>query len=320
MPQKLEQDFVIARFKLRHGDTYDYSKVAYVNKDSKVIIICKEHGAFLQTPCNHFKGKGCFRCHGNATKTIEEIESFLLERNLTLLSTTYKSAHSKLNFRCNTDGTLFESTWHNISQGEGCPLCAKRSRAKLNTKWDDTTIANSLLPILQKHIEYVSFSRGVSGYVNVDLRCLKHGGTGTFRLNHILRGVSYGCSECSRKNISGENSSKWNSALTDEERVLRRRFGAHESAVFWRNAVFKRDEHTCQICGCVGGTLNAHHLNGYHWSVHERFLVGNGVTLCSVCHNSFHKQYGYKNNTRQQFELFAHADVQFRLDKKWEVE
>lgn len=31
---------------------------------------------------------------------------------------------------------------------------------------------------------------------------------------------------------------------------------------------------------------------------------GDGVTLCEDCHKTFHKKYGYKNNTSQQFKEF----------------
>jgi hypothetical protein len=45
-----------------HGDKYDYSKVEYVNWKTKVIIICKEHGEFLQRPDQHLRGSGCHKC------------------------------------------------------------------------------------------------------------------------------------------------------------------------------------------------------------------------------------------------------------------
>lgn len=45
-----------------HGDKYDYSKVKYVNNKSKVIIICKQHGEFKQSPNNHLQGDGCPEC------------------------------------------------------------------------------------------------------------------------------------------------------------------------------------------------------------------------------------------------------------------
>ena len=43
-----------------HGNFYDYSKIVYKNYESKVIIICKEHGEFLQTPLNHLQGNTFF--------------------------------------------------------------------------------------------------------------------------------------------------------------------------------------------------------------------------------------------------------------------
>jgi hypothetical protein len=46
-----------------HGDTYDYSKVEYIDSDSKIIIICKKHGEFLQCPRHHLRGGGCIKCN-----------------------------------------------------------------------------------------------------------------------------------------------------------------------------------------------------------------------------------------------------------------
>ena len=46
-----------------HGDLYDYSKFEYINTDAPSIIICKEHGEFLQTPYKHTKrNQGCPTC------------------------------------------------------------------------------------------------------------------------------------------------------------------------------------------------------------------------------------------------------------------
>jgi hypothetical protein len=35
---------------------------AYLDLDTKVIIICKEHGEFEVTPRNHLAGQGCPDC------------------------------------------------------------------------------------------------------------------------------------------------------------------------------------------------------------------------------------------------------------------
>ncbi len=45
-----------------HGDRYNYDKVNYVSRKSKVVITCPFHGDFKQTPSNHILGQGCPRC------------------------------------------------------------------------------------------------------------------------------------------------------------------------------------------------------------------------------------------------------------------
>lgn len=45
-----------------HGSRYDYSQAIYNKALSKVIICCKDHGPFTQTPSSHINGQGCPRC------------------------------------------------------------------------------------------------------------------------------------------------------------------------------------------------------------------------------------------------------------------
>lgn len=56
----------------------------------------------------------------------------------------------------------------------------------------------------------------------------------------------------------------------------------------WREMVFKRDKYTCQQCGVVGGTLNAHHIKAYSNNEDLRISVDNGITLCHSCHKKAH--------------------------------
>jgi hypothetical protein len=58
----------IKRAKEVHGDKYDYSKVDYKRRDSKVCIICPEHGEFLQTPAKHLEGQECPECNNRMNK------------------------------------------------------------------------------------------------------------------------------------------------------------------------------------------------------------------------------------------------------------
>lgn len=55
------KDFAERAFEI-HGDRYDYSLVNYLGSHTKVEIICKDHGSFMQTPNSHFAGAGCPMC------------------------------------------------------------------------------------------------------------------------------------------------------------------------------------------------------------------------------------------------------------------
>ena len=59
----LDTELLILKFVKIHGDNFNYSKVIYEGLTSKVIIICPEHGEFLQQPRLHLRGSnGCKVC------------------------------------------------------------------------------------------------------------------------------------------------------------------------------------------------------------------------------------------------------------------
>lgn len=53
----------ISRAKTIHGDRYSYEHAVYVNDRTKLQIICRKHGPFLQSPGHHIHAKqGCPTC------------------------------------------------------------------------------------------------------------------------------------------------------------------------------------------------------------------------------------------------------------------
>lgn len=67
----------------------------------------------------------------------------------------------------------------------------------------------------------------------------------------------------------------------------------------WREAVFARDNWTCQKCSSRGGKINAHHKNNFSEYLQLRSAIDNGITLCVGCHIEFHKIFGKKTNMEQ---------------------
>ena len=47
---------------LKHNNFYDYEKVNYINSNTKIVITCRKHGDYEQTPHNHLAGNGCPMC------------------------------------------------------------------------------------------------------------------------------------------------------------------------------------------------------------------------------------------------------------------
>lgn len=57
----------------------------------------------------------------------------------------------------------------------------------------------------------------------------------------------------------------------------------------WRDAVFARDNFTCQHCKKQGGKLNAHHIKPFKDYPELRLDIDNGITLCYDCHCAVHR-------------------------------
>ena len=77
----------------------------------------------------------------------------------------------------------------------------------------------------------------------------------------------------------------------------------------WRKQVFNRDNYTCKCCGMKRisadqPSLNAHHIYNFADNPNLRTDINNGITLCEICHNNFHKKYGKNNTTANQLKEF----------------
>lgn len=102
------------------------------------------------------------------------------------------------------------------------------------------------------------------------------------------------------KSISGEKNHGWKGGIESENRRIRKGVEFR----LWREAVFARDNWTCQKTGIKGGKLHPHHIKNFAQFPELRFAIDNGITLSDETHKTFHKEYGLENNTKEQLDKF----------------
>jgi hypothetical protein len=132
--KKLSTETFISKAIKKHGHIYDYSLTEYVHSQSKVKIICSEHGTFEQVPASHLNGNGCPSCAGNIKLTTEDFISSAIQKHGHIYDYSlveYKGARTKVKIICK-EHSVFEQTPNNHLNGNICPLCSGYGGFKQN--------------------------------------------------------------------------------------------------------------------------------------------------------------------------------------------
>ena len=82
--QLMNKEEFITKAREVHGDKYDYSKVNYINAQTKVTITCPEHGDFEQRPGTHLFGSGCPSCKESHLE--KELRNIFKDNNIDYIS------------------------------------------------------------------------------------------------------------------------------------------------------------------------------------------------------------------------------------------
>ena len=202
MKKKTTEEF-IKQAKEIHGNKYDYSKTEYINKRTKVCIICPEHGEFWQRPTDHINGNGCYEC-GRKRCTGKKVttESFVKEaaqihdNKYDYSKVKYVDSKTKVCIICPEHGEFWQLPSAHLN-GQGCPKCKKYKigKGKYNT---DIFIKKS------KEIHGDIYDYSKTNYINsktkVCIICHKHGEFMQEASRHLM---GDGCPNC--KNSFLEN-------------------------------------------------------------------------------------------------------------------
>lgn len=172
-----------------HGDKYKYNKVKYVSSQSKITIVCNEHGEFEQSPNLHLRGNGCPSC---TNKKVVSTSTFIAQASLihnylySYTRTDYVTSWKKVIIICTIHGE-FEQAPANHLYGKGCPKCIGR----------DKTTEEFVLKAIEVHGNKYDYS--LSEYTRskdkVAIICNKHGIFRQIPRNH-LNGC--GCPKCAK--------------------------------------------------------------------------------------------------------------------------
>ena len=268
--------------------------VIYKKSDEYLEFECCHHGLYMSTWDNIKAGYNCPKCKSDKIgmlkrKGLAEVEKVFIDKGYTPLFTEYHNGNEFLD-AVNSEGYKISVSYASIKNSEPQIFGYKNKYTIDNIKlW---LIKNGL-----EHIELIS-NEYVDAHTELELYCKKHNKTVYATWNNLSKGKV--CRDCGIEKVSGENNTRYNPNLTDEEREIGRKY---EEYYEWRKIVYERDNYRC-IISKTKGSIVAHHLNGYNWDKEHRTDVDNGVTISKELHDEFHSIYGRGNNTLEQFREF----------------
>lgn len=194
------EDF-IKKLKEIYGDKYDYSKVEYINTNTKVCIICPTHGEFRQTPKVLLHGNGCVQC-----KKLEKQRNYFFERfekvgnkNVEISKDDFKNYNTKIKCKCKICGHIWEASPCKLLIGRGCPKCGIRKAWE--SRHDKTETDAIIKRMLEKYPTY-DFSKNESIKTQkqkIIVTCPQHGDFITTP-DAVLHG--HKCPKCANEYIS----------------------------------------------------------------------------------------------------------------------
>lgn len=196
------RDEIIERFRLKHGETYDYSNVVYTKLVDKVEIICKKHGSFYQTPHAHLKGQGCPKCaiESRSVKKSYTTDSFVEKANRVHLGkydyskVEYVDSMTKVCIICPEHGEFWQRPDMHLS-GRGCKQCT-HNRLK-----DTETFIKDAKTVHGDKYDYskVNYTNSNS---DVTVICPIHGEFTQKATKHLM---GHGCPKCGIQMSNNEN-------------------------------------------------------------------------------------------------------------------
>jgi len=192
------QESIINKFISVHSGKYDYSKVKFVDRHTKVLIICKKHGTFGQTPLIHVRGHGCTKCANTSKRGIKRSYTSMVSAANKVHAAYYTYGNiiradnrTIIDIICPVHGIFRQDMCMHLS-GRGCKKCSTVRTSNVTRRTD------AIFLQLATKVHGDTFDYSLVDYINcktpVIIICRVHGPFNQTPSDH-LRGA--GCRSCS---------------------------------------------------------------------------------------------------------------------------
>lgn len=185
----------ITKSNIKHINKYNYSKTIVANYKDKVIIICKNHGEFIQQASHHLRGNGCPTCAIDYRASLRRNdENDIINRFISIHGYTYDYSKSKymgihksIEIICKHHGSFFQQPNDHIN-GTGCPRCVVLRGSSNIHKFIEQA------RLIHQHMYGYDQTTYINNHTKVKIECNDHGIFEVTPQNHLTR--SSGCPKC----------------------------------------------------------------------------------------------------------------------------
>ena len=209
----MDNNLFIKKARIIHENKFDYSKVKYIKSNTKVQIICPEHGTFNQTPNSHLSGNGCSKCaHKRLSKILIHGKDKFIEKakkvhgnKYDYSKVEYTGSHNEVRIICSEHGEFYQTATNHLS-GNGCKKCANQYS---HGKYRLTSFETFLEQAKEIHGEKYDYSKTEwkNTRTKITIICPIHGEFEQVPQNHIR--LKCGCRKCGRE-IAKSKLNKYN--------------------------------------------------------------------------------------------------------------
>lgn len=340
MPKRKCLDDVINYVAEKSNGEIQVLSEEYINTKTPIKLLCScgnvFYRSFKKIKYNHLNCPECTlkKCSENLRTPFETVLKTIQDNGCEYISGDYINSNSILKIRCSC-GNIFSKKYAKFKSGQShCPDCGIKMLSKSKIKYSPYDAKN----ILQDHGYFMEVDDYVNAATPIPCKC-KNNHDCNIILSQLLVGRS-GCQRCAIDSHKSFLSHFWNGGEAKAQDEIRKALKE------WRANIYKHYNYKCPITGVPVTECAVHHLVSFNSIVDEvcqkygqminfqthikdiksydvfedikneviqRHNLNIGILINKDIHKIFHKQYGYGNNTPEQFDMFLQNNYGVRL-------